>query len=622
MKNLFLILILLFASSNIYPQQQKFEDSLRAIINKKAGDISEVNALALLANQQSNPDSKIYYVQKGMVLAQKLEYKMGLADCFLVRGMAMYQKDISENIQDALNALTIYKELNDNPGIIAAHLTLQGSYREIGDYKNALQYAQEGVRLAKVTNVKNAKFILHYGLNVGVALLAEISQTYLLANQLDSAKVYAENSIKEKELVGGAVWNFPYYLLSTIQNLQGNYKSALEGYRLAIPLAIQNGFFRDTLQIYSGMSTTFKNLGLLDSSIYYASLVERSQNPGREIKTFLEALNNLAEVYKLKGDKDSTLKYIEMNYINKDSIFSRDKERRIQNITFNEKLNQQKIISVQEKFKSRIQFYALVAGLLVLLLITGILWRNNLQKQKAKSQIEKAYTELKSTQSQLIQSEKMASLGELTAGIAHEIQNPLNFVNNFSELSVDLAKELKEEVEKLEIPEKDKEYVSEIISDLSQNQEKINHHGKRASGIVKGMLEHSRASSGKKELTDINKLCDEYLRLAYHGLRAKDKSFKAEMITQFDPNLPKIEIVPQDIGRVILNLITNAFYAVNERANLLNLAKQSGDANLTDLAYGPKVTVTTHLTANSQILISVKDNGSGIPEHIKDKIFQ
>jgi signal transduction histidine kinase len=176
------------------------------------------------------------------------------------------------------------------------------------------------------------------------------------------------------------------------------------------------------------------------------------------------------------------------------------------------------------------------------------------------------------------------SLGELTAGIAHEIQNPLNFVNNFSELSVDLAKELKEEVEKLEIPEKDKEYVSEIIGDLSQNQEKINHHGKRASSIVKGMLEHSRKSSGTKEPTDINALADEYLRLAYHGLRAKDKDFNATMETHFDPNLPKIDIIPQDIGRVLLNLINNAFYAVNERANLLNLAKQSGDANLTDLA--------------------------------------
>ena len=237
-------------------------------------------------------------------------------------------------------------------------------------------------------------------------------------------------------------------------------------------------------------------------------------------------------------------------------------------------------------------------------------------------ELEKSLADLKATQAQLIQSEKMASLGELTAGIAHEIQNPLNFVNNFSELSVDLAKELKEEVEKLEIHEKDKAYVSDIIGDLSQNQEKINHHGKRASDIVKGMLEHSRKSTGEKEATDINALCDEYLRLAYHGLKAKDNSFNATMETHFDPNLPKIAVIPQDIGRVILNLINNAFFAVNERANLLNLAKQSGDANLTDLAYKPTVSITTQLTANNQLLITIKDNGSGIPDSIKDKIFQ
>jgi signal transduction histidine kinase/ligand-binding sensor domain-containing protein len=246
---------------------------------------------------------------------------------------------------------------------------------------------------------------------------------------------------------------------------------------------------------------------------------------------------------------------------------------------------------------------------------------------KMKSEeLEHSLVDLKSTQSQLIQSEKMASLGELTAGIAHEIQNPLNFVNNFAEVSEELLQELKGELEKGDIDE-----AKAISDDVIQNLSKINHHGKRASDIVKGMLEHSRKSTGEKELTDINALCDEYLRLAYHarlnaasgqGLKAKDNSFNATMETHFDPNLPKIDIIPQDIGRVILNLINNAFYVVNERANLLNLAKQSGDANLTDLAYQPTVSITTQLTATNQIQISVKDNGNGIPAHIMDKIFQ
>ena len=246
---------------------------------------------------------------------------------------------------------------------------------------------------------------------------------------------------------------------------------------------------------------------------------------------------------------------------------------------------------------------------------------------------------LRSTQAQLIQSEKMASLGELTAGIAHEIQNPLNFVNNFSEVSNELIEEVLEERRK-ENGARNEELENEILTDIKENLTKINHHGKRASDIVKSMLEHSRKSTGEKELSDINALCDEYLRLAYHGLRAKDKFFNATMETHFDPNLPKIEIIPQDISRVILNLITNAFYAVNERKNQLNLAKQSGDTNLTDLAYEPRVLVSTMrvvsplgLPADQAgaggergkvefIQISVSDNGSGIPDTIKDKIFQ
>jgi two-component system, NtrC family, sensor kinase len=185
--------------------------------------------------------------------------------------------------------------------------------------------------------------------------------------------------------------------------------------------------------------------------------------------------------------------------------------------------------------------------------------------EETNAALTKSLDELKAAQAQLIQSEKMASLGELTAGIAHEIQNPLNFVNNFSEISSELVEELKSEKAKGK-SERDEALEDEILNDISQNLEKINHHGKRAADIVKGMLQHSRTSSGQKEPTDINALADEYLRLAYHGLRAKDKSFNADFKTDFDPNLPKINVIPQDIGRVLLNLINNAFYAVDKNA--------------------------------------------------------
>ncbi|MBS1632109.1 MAG: GHKL domain-containing protein, partial [Bacteroidetes bacterium] len=254
---------------------------------------------------------------------------------------------------------------------------------------------------------------------------------------------------------------------------------------------------------------------------------------------------------------------------------------------------------------------AIIALIAVFGTIGFLLYRNNLQKQKANqtlqeknTQIEQAFRELKSTQSQLIQSEKMASLGELTAGIAHEIQNPLNFVNNFSDVSKELLDEMKTELDK-----GDTEEAKAIAGDVIKNLDKILHHGKRAGDIVKGMLQHSRTSTGQKEITDINALCDEYLRLAYHGLRAKDKSFNAKFETDFDVSLPKINVVPQEIGRVILNLINNAFYAVNVKA-------KQGIAD-----YEPTVSVSTKKVGD-KTLISVKDNGNGISESIKDKIFQ
>lgn len=229
-----------------------------------------------------------------------------------------------------------------------------------------------------------------------------------------------------------------------------------------------------------------------------------------------------------------------------------------------------------------------------------------------KEALEKTLHELKATQSQLVHSEKMASLGELTAGIAHEIQNPLNFVTNFSELNKELLEELK-----IELAKGDLEEIKLIVGDLEANEEKIVHHGKRADAIVKGMLQHSRSSSGVKEPTNINELADEYLRLSYHGLRAKDKSFNASMETDFDEKLETVDVIPQEIGRVILNLVNNAFYAVSEKKKQLSGLDDSTLSN----NYKPTVWLSTR-QINNGVEIRVKDNGTGMPDSVKDKIFQ
>lgn len=252
--------------------------------------------------------------------------------------------------------------------------------------------------------------------------------------------------------------------------------------------------------------------------------------------------------------------------------------------------------------KQRMFFYSSLVGTNVTIFFILLVYENS--KNRALESVQKKNADLISTQSQLIQAEKMASLGELTAGIAHEIQNPLNFVNNFSEVNTELIDEMQLEMDKGNI-----EDAKAISNDIKENELKINHHGKRADAIVKGMLLHSRSNSGIKEPSDINALADEYLRLAYHGLRAKDKSFNANLKTDFDESIGKIDIIPQDLGRVVLNLINNAFYAVSEKKQL------------PDDTYLPTVTLSTK-SLNGKIEIKVADNGNGIPQKVLDKIYQ
>ncbi|HEU5165848.1 MAG TPA: ATP-binding protein [Chitinophagaceae bacterium] len=323
----------------------------------------------------------------------------------------------------------------------------------------------------------------------------------------------------------------------------------------------------------------------------------------------------LSRIFGAKHEYDSAYEYLNKAWTLRDSLdkltsneqvaeMEMQKQMDLQKAGFDEQKKIQDIETDKTAFKNRIRFIGLLTGIGFLLLLAGMLWRNNRRKQRDKIKIEQAYGELKSTQAQLIQSEKMASLGELTAGIAHEIQNPLNFVNNFSEVSNEMIDEMSVELNKGDTNE-----AKVIAAEIKQNLEKINHHGKRADAIVKNMLQHSRSSSGVKEPTNINALTDEYLRLSYHGLRAKDKSFNATMKTDFDESIGNINIIPQDIGRVVLNLINNAFYAVDEKK------KQNSNG------YEPTVSVST-TKQNGKVEIRVKDNGNGIPQKVLDKIFQ
>jgi len=387
----------------------------------------------------------------------------------------------------------------------------------------------------------------------------------------------------------------------------------------------------------------------LSKSFFDTSKIPSSSYMPVDLKKLFESINKEISVARSAGDigrvskgygKLSALDSIRGNYKGayenyklyaayQDSLQKKELEKKELQAQFDKKQAQQQIEKEKEDRRNSIRQILLFAFLLAFITIATTFFIAYKREQKGKNlvnvqkkEIETTLSELKSTQSQLIHSEKMASLGELTAGIAHEIQNPLNFVNNFSDVNRELIEELKNDLASSETNLKSEEQ-HEILNDIDQNLEKISFHGRRADAIVRGMLQHSRTSSGQKELTDINALADEYLRLAYHGLRAKDKSFNAKLETDFDPSVGKINIVAQDIGRVILNLINNAFYAIDDKAKLqgASLPTPQGQAD-----YEPQVIIQTKRisgkTNTDRVEISVSDNGNGIPKNIVDKIFQ
>ena len=361
----------------------------------------------------------------------------------------------------------------------------------------------------------------------------------------------------------------------------------IKSYEKGLKYALQSKELLDP-----GNSRLERNLNLLLSEIYDA--LGRKNEAYEHLKFYTNLIND---------SKDEDIANLIMQTEVRAVLDKKEKEIDV--------LEQEQYIKEQENKAQRMWIISIGGALLTALLLSIILYRNNKSRQKAnrilenqKERIQETLTELKATQSQLIQSEKMASLGELTAGIAHEIQNPMNFVNNFSELNSELIEEMREEIEKGNFEE-----VRAIAKDIDDNEQKIIFHGKRADSIVKGMLQHSRSSDGKKEPTNINALADEYLRLAYHGLRAKDKSFNVTMNTDFDEGIGEINIVSQDIGRVVLNLITNAFHAVDEKKK-----SEAGE-------YDPVVSVSTKKKGD-KIEIKVTDNADGIDETLVDKIFQ
>ena len=594
MKSLTLFMCIFFTATGAYPQQSQ-SDSLMILLSKTKEDTTRVLLLSQLCWNEvfSNPDSGLLFGQKGLKLAQSIGYKKGEFDCKANLAVNWWAVgDYATTIKLMLEVIDFRKAKNDTSALIDLYGILAHVQRDQGDYNEALKCVKNSDQLAQ--NFNNCS---ECGGNY-----ATKGSIYYEMNKLDSALVNLKKG-------GGGSNAWILLRIGMTYAKMNNNNIALDYYRQSIKALSEINNLKDLAAAYNSVAELFKKTGATDSVIYYSKQALNIAQQKKFNKEILQSCLLLSNAYKTIDTKKA-FDYLSLAVETKDSLYSREKQRQILSYKFNEELRQQQIRNAEEQNRNRIRIYVLITALALLIVIGLILYHNSQHRERAKAKIEQAYNELKTTQSQLIQSEKMASLGELTAGIAHEIQNPLNFVNNFSEVNKELLVEMKEEMKKGNIDDADS-----IANDVINNEEKINHHGKRADAIVKGMLQHSRGSNGVKEPTDINALADEYLRMSYHGVRAKDNSFNATMKTDYDETIGNINIIPQDIGRVILNLITNAFYAVTEKK------KQQPDN------YGPIVTVSTRklsspLGDGGKIEIRVGDNGNGIPQKVLDKIFQ
>ncbi len=620
MKHISKILLLLFFPTLVNAQHSV--DSLRNAYLHATVDSFRYNIGKELYDyyEESNKDSALYYADQNLALAKK--YHEILAEAFYLDNTAYQLIGLGKYADGLKNVLDAFKITEDPKNDKQSTWLLFSSAFNGNKRLLILAYTHHMFAILMRETQNSEQEIFHYKEARRIAIeinhpirqmmaAMNIGRTYMTINNLDSALDYEQEAEQLNLKTGFKKYlGQVYFTMGNIYNEKKDVPLALQYYYKGMEASKEANNLNALTNSYYFLAKHFIDTGEKDSALYYAIKSLETMKQLGIVRWYRVNLGTVYEnvylAYKMRGQTDSTLKYQELTLVVKDSLYkSRIKSlTAFQAVTLNEQLRLQNVEKDKINYQNKIRTYFFTAGIAVLLLLAIIFYRNNKQKQKANKVLEKTLTDLKSTQSQLIQSEKMASLGELTAGIAHEIQNPLNFVNNFSDVSNELIDEMIDEVKKGNVTE-----AEAIANDIKQNLEKINHHGKRADAIVKGMLQHSRSSTGQKEPTDINALADEYLRLAYHGLRAKDKSFNAKFETDLDPSIGKINIIPQDLGRVILNLITNAFYVVDEKKKL------------TVNSYEPTVIVSTK-KLNNKIEMSVKDNGNGISPKVLDKIFQ
>ena len=588
------------------------------------GEADALKNLGLAYNVKGSYDSALLFFNDGLQIAEKAKFT-ALAGRLYHNTAIVYtnQGKYPPALENYFKALKMREESGEKLGQSSSSNGIGTVYFLQGKYAGAVSYYTKALTIAEEIDFKR-------GIESGYANIGEVF--FKQGNYTEAKKNLLKALETIKQTGDLEIITFAKTMLGSVYLKEGSYDKAMQLFKEAGAVAEQLSSPEYSSRSLIGIGQTHLNLHHTDSALHYVLKGYKIAGDIKFVELQRDASEVLSTVYETKGNDKEALHYSRLFKIYADSINNQQAQQITANLAADYEYSKKELLlkadfdskTLRQRWIIFSAFAALFSSLIVVWLVyrsrqkekktNRLLLQQKQEIEKQKTTAENALTELKAAQQQLIQSEKMASLGELTAGIAHEIQNPLNFVNNFSEVSKELLNEMAEEAAKGNI-----EQVKAIAADVVQNLEKINHHGKRVADIVKSMLQHSRSGSGKKEPTDINKLADEYLRLAYHGLRAKDKSFNAIMKTDFDKTIGNINIIQQDIGRVILNLINNAFYAAP-------LPPEGGfkDPNY---KHEPTVWVSTSKippsgSGGAKVLISVKDNGPGIPKEILDKIFQ
>ena len=611
--------MIVVACPAVFAQDQKIADSLLIIYQQnQLTDTAKLSLLKKLAFHELNLEKALQYSDELIAEASKAKDDKYLAAGLFISGSKKRQLGNFEGALDAFfKCAAIAKKTNQVKSEAECYTVIADAYSGSGNHPKAVYYYREALNTLPLP--KNHNDSISYA-----SVFLNVGDEYLSIKQYDSSLGYSNKAknifdeTKDQTGIGYSLGNIGMIYANT-----GRTVAAEKNLNQAIDILKKNENYEPVCTYLLTFADLYSAKGDSRLALDYANQsIQLSEQNGYQAQ-IVSAHLKLSELYEKGGDYQAALSHYKTHLVKRDILYNREKDRKISELSTRFQVSQKQ----KEVESSKNLALALIIILALALVILGGLFRNIKNRKKAynllttqkketerqRAKAEETLTELQVTQKQLIHSAKMASLGELTAGIAHEIQNPLNFVNNFSELNVDLLQELREGVI-YRLDPKGKTEAEAILNDLSDNLKKIGDHGKRADSIVKGMLQHSRVSDNKKVLTDINALSDEYLRLSYHGLRSKDAKSTIAIETTFDDKIEELLIVPQDIGRVLINLYSNAFYALNEKAK----------RNVKD--YEPKILVTTKAIMKEGKFrgaqIYIKDNGIGIPNKLLDKIYQ